>query len=389
MTDTTVDLTVNGRPVSEKTESRTHLADFLREDLLLTGTHLGCEQGVCGACTVFVDGRPTRSCITLAAACKGANVQSVEGFDDDPLMQALRDAFKRHHGLQCGYCTPGMLVTGYDIVRRLPNADTARIRKELSGNLCRCTGYAGIVAAIADVLENNPPSARVQPHARLRQYPDESAAAALEKNSKIAPVSSSKFADPADIPSRQSLANAPTLSRRLTFDVSPSRIWEILSDPEKIVSCIPGARLDNVADDGLLQGQCAISMGPIKAAFTGVARMELDEMSKTGEVVGRGKDGLSRSQLDGALDFQITDHAEGGSELSLDMQYKLTGPLSQFSRPSLVAEIADRILDQVVASIEAKAEGRNPELIENADLNGLSLLTSAFLGWIKKTLGFR
>ncbi|WP_340151506.1 2Fe-2S iron-sulfur cluster-binding protein [uncultured Sneathiella sp.] len=389
MTATTVDLTVNGRSVSEKTESRTHLADFLREDLLLTGTHLGCEQGVCGACTVFVDGRPTRSCITLAAACKGANVQSVEGFDDDPLMQALRDAFKRHHGLQCGYCTPGMLVTGYDIVRRLPNADTVRIRKELSGNLCRCTGYAGIVAAIADVLENNPPIAGIQPQARLRHNSEESATAALEKNSKPKPGSSLKTADPTDIPSRQSLDNAPTLSRKRTFDVSPSRIWEILSDPEKIVSCIPGARIDDVADDGLLQGQCAISMGPIKAAFKGTARMELDEVGKTGEVIGRGKDGFSRSQLDGTLDFQITDHSEGGSELSLDMRYKLTGPLSQFSRPSLVAEIADRILDQVVASIEAKAKGENPELVENANLNGLSLLTSAFFGWIKNTLGFR
>ena len=130
-------------------------------------------------------------------------------------------------------------------------------------------------------------------------------------------------------------------------------------------------------------------MGPIKAAFKGTARMELDEVGKTGEVIGRGKDGFSRSQLDGTLDFQITDHSEGGSELSLDMRYKLTGPLSQFSRPSLVAEIADRILDQVVASIEAKAKGENPELVENANLNGLSLLTSAFFGWIKNTLGFR
>ncbi|MDO9499040.1 (2Fe-2S)-binding protein, partial [Falsiroseomonas sp.] len=152
-----ITLTLNGAPVTKPAEPRTHLADFLREDHLLTGTHLGCEQGVCGACTLYVDGRPVRSCITFAVACDGASVQTVEGFEDDPLMARLRAAFSRHHGLQCGYCTPGMLATGYDIVRRLPDADEARIRRELSGNICRCTGYAGIVAAIQDVLANDPP----------------------------------------------------------------------------------------------------------------------------------------------------------------------------------------------------------------------------------------
>ncbi|MFY0612931.1 MAG: 2Fe-2S iron-sulfur cluster binding domain-containing protein, partial [Hyphomicrobiaceae bacterium] len=106
MSKTTIALTVNGRAVSGDVEPRTHLADFLREDLLLTGTHLGCEQGVCGACTVMIDGRPSRSCITLAVACDAADVRTIENFDDDPLMAQLRDAFTRHHGLQCGFCTP-------------------------------------------------------------------------------------------------------------------------------------------------------------------------------------------------------------------------------------------------------------------------------------------
>jgi aerobic-type carbon monoxide dehydrogenase small subunit (CoxS/CutS family)/carbon monoxide dehydrogenase subunit G len=124
---------------------------MVRDELLLTGTHLGCEHGVCGACTLMLDGRPVRSCLTLAAACAGADVRTIEGFEDDSLMAALRRAFKRHHALQCGYCTPGMLVTAYDIVRRFPGASETRIRIELAGNLCRCTGYAGIVAAIAEV----------------------------------------------------------------------------------------------------------------------------------------------------------------------------------------------------------------------------------------------
>ena len=147
-----ISLTINGAPVQADVEPRTHLADFLRERQGLTGTNLGCEHGVCGACTLEIDGAPARSCITFAVTCDGASVRSIEGFADDPVMADLRAAFTAEHALQCGYCTPGMLVTARDIVLRLPRADEARIRTELSGNLCRCTGYMGIVRAIQRVL---------------------------------------------------------------------------------------------------------------------------------------------------------------------------------------------------------------------------------------------
>jgi carbon-monoxide dehydrogenase small subunit len=152
MKDLNVHLHVNGRACERMVEPRTSLADHLREQLGLTGTHLGCEQGVCGACTVMVDGVPVRSCITLAAACDGRTVRTIEGWDGDATMAALREAFSAEHALQCGYCTPGMLATAHDIVTRLPDADEARIRHELAGNLCRCTGYRGIVRAIQRVL---------------------------------------------------------------------------------------------------------------------------------------------------------------------------------------------------------------------------------------------
>ena len=148
-----VGLTVNGLPVIETVEPRTHLADLLRERLGLTGTHLRCEQGACGACTLLIDGRPVRSCITYAVLCEGAQITTIEGLEDDPVMTALRQAFTAEHGLQCGFCTPGMLITARDIVTRLPAADQRRVRLELSGNLCRCTGYVGIVRAIRRVLE--------------------------------------------------------------------------------------------------------------------------------------------------------------------------------------------------------------------------------------------
>ena len=147
-----VALSVNGRRVEAEVEPRTSLADFLREREGLTGTNLGCEHGVCGACTIEIDGAPARSCIAYAVACDGAEVRTIEGFAEDAVMEALRQAFTAEHALQCGYCTPGMLMTARDIVLRLPQADEARIRLELSGNLCRCTGYVGIVRAIQRVL---------------------------------------------------------------------------------------------------------------------------------------------------------------------------------------------------------------------------------------------
>ena len=155
----TVTLTVNGEDVTATVEPRTSLADFLREERRLTGTHLGCEHGVCGACTINMDGVPARSCIAYAATLDGADIRTIEGFDDDDVMEDLRQAFTENHGLQCGYCTPGMLISCRDIVTRLPEADEKRVRLELSGNLCRCTGYVGIVRAVLAVLEKRRGSA--------------------------------------------------------------------------------------------------------------------------------------------------------------------------------------------------------------------------------------
>ena len=148
MNEVTISLTVNGEEHRLAVPARMTLADLLRERLDLTGTHLGCEHGVCGACTVLVDGAPVRACIALAATCSGSQVTTIEGLHG-PLVERVRSAFSEEHGLQCGFCTPGMVVASCDIIRRKPDADNETIRAELSGNICRCTGYVGIVRAIA------------------------------------------------------------------------------------------------------------------------------------------------------------------------------------------------------------------------------------------------
>ena len=154
MSNHNISLDVNGCLVEASVEPRQSLADFLRENLALTGTHLGCEHGICGACTVFINGVPARSCIARAVSCEGDEIKTIEGFVDDPWMEVIRERFSSEHALQCGFCTPGMLVTAYDITKRIPDADEARIRVELAGNLCRCTGYKGIVNAIKGVLKD-------------------------------------------------------------------------------------------------------------------------------------------------------------------------------------------------------------------------------------------
>ena len=155
-----ISLTVNGERVSERVEPRKTLVDFLREDLALTGSHVGCEHGVCGACTVLVDGDSARSCLMFAVQTDGRNVETVESLGRIGQMNALQESFHEHHALQCGFCTPGMLMTATDLLRKYPLATDDDIRQGLSGNLCRCTGYEHIVRAIRSVVAAKPGSAR-------------------------------------------------------------------------------------------------------------------------------------------------------------------------------------------------------------------------------------
>jgi carbon-monoxide dehydrogenase small subunit len=143
-----ITLELNGAKVSHQVEPRETLADFLRERCRLTATHLGCEHGACGACTVTVDGKATRSCLRLAVMCNGGKVQTLEGMEDDATMDALRRHFHTGHALQCGFCTPGMLMLARDILLRIPMPDADTVRRQLSGQICRCTGYANIINAI-------------------------------------------------------------------------------------------------------------------------------------------------------------------------------------------------------------------------------------------------
>ena len=154
MADTrSIEVNVNGRAYRREVETRLTLADFLRHELRLTGTHVGCEHGVCGACTVLVDGASARACLMFAVQANGRNVETVESLAAGEALSPLQEAFRDHHGLQCGFCTPGMLMTLTELLREQPTPTEAEVRDAISGNVCRCTGYQAIVAAALDAAE--------------------------------------------------------------------------------------------------------------------------------------------------------------------------------------------------------------------------------------------
>jgi aerobic-type carbon monoxide dehydrogenase small subunit (CoxS/CutS family)/carbon monoxide dehydrogenase subunit G len=334
-----VPMTVNGTSVSLRVEPRMHLADALREQLNLTGTHLGCEQGVCGACTVLIDGIPQRSCIAYAVDCEAAVVTTIEGFDGDATMAALRQAFTEHHALQCGFCTPGMLVSARDIVLRLGEVDEARLREELSGNLCRCTGYVGIVAAVSAVAAGRAPQAAreiVQPGVR------EAPAAAVE----VLPVA----------PAARAMAG-PGLEERIHLEASPEAAWAALADLRQVAACLPGAVLETLEGERVT-GRVVVSLGPVKAGFAGEGTVQLDQAARSGVLSGQGRDGGTGSSARGEVRWQVVPAAGGGSDILVQLHWQLSGALAQFNRAGLVQDIVRRLAREFAANLDAMVAGR-------------------------------
>jgi carbon-monoxide dehydrogenase small subunit len=381
-------LTVNGRLVVENVEARTHLADFLRERLNLTGTHLRCEQGVCGACTLLIDGQPARSCITYAVMCDGAAITTIEGLDDEPVMAALRRAFSEEHGLQCGFCTPAMLITARDIVARVPDADDARIRLELSGNLCRCTGYVGIVRAISRVLRECRAGAFVLPpllSVPLGPVGTRVVHLALERSSTTAAVSIAGRDDSSPAQSVLGLAGRqPSIELRQSFAVScpPQDVWQFFGDIERAVRCLPGASLMRPPDGGNVSGKFSAKLGPITATFTGAARIIRDDEKLRGVVLGAGNDRLTGSRAAGEIEYALLP-AGTGTRVEIVIRALLAGPLAQFGRSGIVEDLVSRVAQAFARNIEARLTGSFSEVETDAPIEAASLLRQVLMARLK------
>jgi len=385
----TIRLTVNSKPVTAHVEPRLQLAEFLREQLALTGTHLGCEHGVCGACTVEIDGAPARSCIAYAAACNGADVRTIEGYDDDEVMAALREAFGAEHALQCGYCTPGMLVTARDIVLRLPAADEARIRKELAGNLCRCTGYVGIVRAIQSVL-----TAR-QGEVSLASSPTARPPPRVEKD--IAPITRPASVAASPMQSSNSVGAGPQTTLRLSFSVGHPRakVWDFFGRLEEVATCLPGISLRGPATDTHIDIKLRVKLGPIVPEFEGGADVVRDFANHTGTIRGSARDTRSNSRTQGEIRYVLADENAGAAtRVDLTVSYALTGALAQFSRSGIVREIAQRMTRDFAQNVEMRLrrgdDGTSDQVRgqpQTTELNAGTLLLSALWSRIKALFG--
>nr|WP_315846625.1 2Fe-2S iron-sulfur cluster-binding protein [uncultured Achromobacter sp.] len=400
-----VTLEVNGKRVSHEAPARMHLGDFLRDQARLTGTHLGCEHGVCGACTVLVDGAPVRSCISFAVACEGRQVTTIEGYDADPVMQRLRAAFTKHHALQCGYCTPGMLATSRDIVLRLPDADESRVRVELSGNLCRCTGYMGIVAAVMSVLADlkAEPDAAVQA-LRAAQAQGRGAAPVAEKPVAFAgftpamtgPAEAAASGN-ADSAAPAAAAAAPAGKKEgrgsqidggFQVPFPAAQVWAFMVDLPALASCLPGASIESHEGDRV-KGKVAIKFGPMAAAFNGAARLERDDAAMRAVFRGAGQDSLSQSRANGDITYQLEALSPTETRVSVNLLYSLQGPLAQFSRSGLVQDFVRRMIADFGNNVTARLRqpaGQGEPLVQ-ASFNPTAMFFSVLWARIKRWFG--
>jgi carbon-monoxide dehydrogenase small subunit len=405
---TAVNLTVNGKAVSADVEPRTNLVDFLRDTLGLTGTHIGCEHGVCGACTLTVDGMPIRSCIAFAVACDGADITTIEGYDEDEVMRQLRSAFSREHALQCGYCTPGMLASARDVVLRMPDAGEQDIRVAMSGNLCRCTGYVGIVRAIQRVIAERAARGTATPiRARTALGPagsDQLTPTAQGRSARAQAASPATGTAPSGSGQRQPAPASVTPARamdrpgstlRQSFRVDHPRddVWAFFGRLGDVATCLPGTSLLGTPTDDHVEPKIRIKLGPIVAEFEGTADSARDASAYAGTIRGSARDTRSSSTTHGEIRYVLLEEPSGAAtRVDVEVGYTLTGPLAQFGRSAIVQDIAARMTEAFARNLKARLDRGDSgsrattEARPTAELDAGSLVFSVIRDRIKAIL---
>jgi carbon-monoxide dehydrogenase small subunit len=351
-----VRLTVNGTEVTLEVEPRLTLADGLRHRLGLTGTHLGCEHGVCGACTVLVDGHAARSCLMFCVQADGHEVTTVEALGSPDDLHPLQAAFRRHHGLQCGFCTPGFLMSAYELLRDRPVEleDERRLREELSGVLCRCTGYAGIVEAVREVAAAHP-DGLPQPQALGRPLTVRGDASAAEPRparvaERPAAISAEQLSIPAGEPSE-------TIDVSTSIPASPQATWALLEDFPRMSRCMPGVELEAVDGDDSYSGRVRVHLGPMRMNFAGAARvLECDPERRTLRAMAVGRD-PSGSGIRALVTLSAEPGSDGGTTVRAQAALYLSGRAAQFGR-SLAGDVSRQLFAEFGACLERTLAGQ-------------------------------
>jgi carbon-monoxide dehydrogenase small subunit len=327
----------------------------------------------------LIDDKPARSCITYAVQCDGLAVQTIEGFDDDPVMQELRMAFSKEHALQCGFCTSGMLIAARDIVRRLPDADARRIRVELSGNLCRCTGYLGIINAVESVVAAGGSKAAVPSAAAAQPAP-------FHPFVPAADAAAPALAAPMSAP-EEARTGWTRFEESFVVPRPPATVWAMFADIPAVVACLDGAELTE-HDANTAKGKMTIRLGPIQAGFSGSAVIERDDRAQRGIIRGAGSDKGTGSRTRGEIVYRLTPEAEGQqTRVSVTVEYNLQGSLAQFSRSGLVRELGRRLVTDFAANLNARLAGAESRAAARAPFNAGRFIWSWFLGRLRSLVG--
>ena len=362
-----VSCTVNGKRVTLSVPPRLTLADALRDRLGLTGTHVGCEHGVCGMCTVLVDGCAARSCIVFACQLDGAEIVTVEGLGTPDRQHPLQEAFARHHALQCGFCTPGFLMSAYDLLRHQPDVTAEELPEELSGVLCRCTGYRNIAAAVAEVASQYRDGV---PEPLNCQQRVQVAVPERERNLEVV------------LPE-----GPPTTAVEVASDVAApvAAVWAVLSEVRRLATCLPGAELTEELGEDRYAGRARVSLGPIRLSFDGVAQVvERDPDGHRMVVLAKGSDvGGGGTQARLVLAASAVD---GGTRLAAVAEVYLTGRIAQFGR-ALAGDVSRRMFEEFAVRVEeAAVSGEAPGRVRGA--SGLRLawgvMWERIWGWVAR-----
>nr|WP_271213527.1 2Fe-2S iron-sulfur cluster-binding protein [Rhodococcus wratislaviensis]GLK40663.1 carbon monoxide dehydrogenase [Rhodococcus wratislaviensis] len=355
-----VSMTINGSVVTMSLPARVTLSDALRDHLGLTGTHVGCEHGICGMCTVLVDGEAARACLLFAVQLDGAEITTVEGLGRPDDLHPLQESFGRHHGLQCGFCTPGFLMSSYDLLEHQPDVKREDLPVELSGVLCRCTGYRNIIDAVDDVAEahrgNGIPAPGNCGHRTLvgRSPAGYSGAAGAPDDSAAAPDHEPRPEEIA-LPSGE-----PTIEVDVTKELtsSPEDVARVFADVRLLARCLPGAELTDELGDNWYRGRARIALGPVRLSFNGIAHI-LDQSADRIAMNAQGKDtGGGGAQ---AAIVMTAQPSATGTTLQAEASVFLTGRIAGFGR-SLAGDVSRRMFEDFARAVDQVAAGAEPDV---------------------------
>jgi carbon-monoxide dehydrogenase small subunit len=352
-----VTFSVNGTPVSLRVPARMTLADALRERLGLTGTHLGCEHGVCGMCTILVDGDAVRACLLFAGQVDGSDLTTVEGLGKPDDLHPLQESFGRHHGLQCGFCTPGFLMSSYDLLSHEPDVDRKDLPEELSGVICRCTGYRNIIDAVDEVATNHRDGLPEPTNCGHRTLVGRGGGGSTTPAGEAAatPDEAPELDQPQEItlPSGE-----PTIAIELTSSLGSSLgdVGRVFDDVRLLARCLPGAELTDELGNEWYRGRARVALGPIRLSFNGIAHLLVHESDRM-HVLAQGSDTSGgRAQAE----IQLSAYPDGeGTRLEAQARVFLVGRIAGFGR-SLAGDVSRRMFEDFASAVDQAARGEVP-----------------------------